>query len=111
MLKKCSVCKTEKPIRDFNKDNTDKSGIRAQCKKCQYAVQEKRYQNEHHKPVAKEKAREAYLSGKIQKPLFCEVCGETGKLERHHPNYDKPIEVVWVHRACHSQLHRSLKIA
>ncbi len=109
--KRCTVCKEVKPIEEYNKDDRDKSGIRSQCKKCQYAVQKSRYQREHYKPAAKDKARDAFVAGKIQKPLFCEICGRKGKLEKHHPDYNKPLEVVWVDRACHSQLHRSHKIA
>ena len=111
MAKECTVCGKTKELSEFNTDDRDKSGVRAQCKKCQYAVQRQRHYKEHFKPDAKEKARSAFKTGRIQKPLFCEVCGKKGKLERHHPNYNKPLEVIWVDRACHSKLHSSLKIA
>lgn len=37
---------------------------------------------------------------------FCEKCGTTEvKLERHHPDYSKPLEVVTLCRLCHEKLH------
>jgi hypothetical protein len=35
---------------------------------------------------------------------MCSWCGKPGKLERHHPDYAKPLEIVWVCLACHSLL-------
>lgn len=41
--------------------------------------------------------------GKI-KPEPCQQCGS--KLaQKHHPNYSKPLEVVWLCRDCHLTLH------
>ena len=38
------------------------------------------------------------------KPELCERCEEP-KVEMHHPDYDKPLEVVWLCRPCHLTLH------
>lgn len=35
------------------------------------------------------------------------ACGET-KVEGHHPDYKKPLEVIWMCRQCHSQLHKEM---
>lgn len=44
----------------------------------------------------------AIRSGKIiSAPCF--VCGE--KAEAHHPDYDQPLDVVWLCPAHHKQLH------
>lgn len=32
-------------------------------------------------------------------------CGEE-KAEMHHPDYDKPLEVQWLCRECHLELHK-----
>jgi len=109
--KQCSKCKKHKPLSEFNPEQRVKDGLRADCKSCQYAIQSKRYYAEHFKPEAKEIAREAYRQGKIQKPLFCERCRQTKRLEKHHPDYEKPTKIIWVCRRCHSLIHRSLKIA
>lgn len=38
----------------------------------------------------------------------CRHCG-SDKAEKHHPDYSKPLEVVWVCRDCHMALHRAAK--
>ena len=110
-FKKCSVCKEVKALSQFNIDRTDKGGIRAQCKTCQYKVQQQRYYQEGSKIRAKWKARDAYKTGKLQKPSCCQRCGKNKLLDRHHPNYSKPLKVIWVCRKCHIWLHSSLKSA
>ncbi len=42
----------------------------------------------------------------IKQPCF--VCGET-VVEGHHPDYDKPLAVVWLCVKHHKQLHREHK--
>jgi hypothetical protein len=37
-------------------------------------------------------------------PELCEVCG--GKAEKHHPDYGRPLEVKWLCRIHHRELHR-----
>jgi hypothetical protein len=40
--------------------------------------------------------------GRIKKPGHCSSCGSTEKrLEGHHLNYSKPLDVVWLCRDCH----------
>lgn len=99
--KRCTQCGQTKPLRAFNIDRNCKVGIRAQCQVCQYSIQSKRYYREKFKPQAKEKARQAYKNGLIQKPLFCEKCHEKKPLDKHHPDYNKPLEVMWLCRSCH----------
>ena len=41
--------------------------------------------------------------GKIQKQP-CEVCGEL-KVEAHHQDYNKPLEVQWLCRERHMEIH------
>jgi len=31
----------------------------------------------------------------------CKICGSTENLQRHHPDYSKPLEVVTLCRTCH----------
>jgi hypothetical protein len=37
----------------------------------------------------------------------CQMCGATKDLQKHHPDYSKPLEVVILCRSCHERLHRS----
>jgi hypothetical protein len=45
-------------------------------------------------------------------PDVCSVCFSQGvSLERHHPDYDRPLEVVWLCRKCHALIHRKYNYA
>ena len=35
----------------------------------------------------------------------CSICGSKENLQRHHPDYSKPLEVVTVCCKCHCQIH------
>ena len=49
-----------------------------------------------------------YLSrGKIKKEPCC-LCGSKDA-QMHHPDYDKPLWVVWMCRVCHLVEHRRLE--
>lgn len=39
------------------------------------------------------------------KAMPCEVCGTTEKVERHHHDYSKPLEITFLCRAHHHELH------
>lgn len=80
--------------------------------------------NYHYKKIAKQRhpkkvrAREAVFSalrsGKLHKPNHCEDCKKRfskNKIEGHHEDYDKPLEVIWLCRKCHRKLHRKLNSA
>lgn len=51
---------------------------------------------------AQEAANRAVAKGQIKKPENCEQCGAwTNKLEKHHKDYSKPLDVVWLCKPCH----------
>lgn len=41
----------------------------------------------------------------------CEKCGETKNLQRHHPDYSKPLWVVVVCEKCHLKIHGKEKVS
>jgi len=45
-------------------------------------------------------------SGTIVPPDACERCGSAGPLQAHHPDYSKPLDVVWLCTTCHGREHR-----
>ena len=59
------------------------------------------------KPTQKKtKARlKAYYKIKIPKGQLCERCNKDLAVERHHEDYNKPLEVVFMCKLCHAQLH------
>jgi hypothetical protein len=52
--------------------------------------------------------RGALRSGEVQK-LPCFVCG--AEAEAHHPNYDAPLDVVWLCSPHHKQAHALVRKA
>lgn len=50
-----------------------------------------------------------YLNkGEIIKPNICSVCSLNKKIYAHHHDYTKPLEVKWLCRSCHADIHRKL---
>lgn len=48
-----------------------------------------------------QKAHNAAIRHHKDAPSRCELCGRTKVLERHHPDYDKPLEIQWLCKKCH----------
>ena len=55
------------------------------------------------KYLDKLKARNAIK--KVTPDNKCHKCGGINKLERHHPDYSKPLEIITLCRKCHIQVH------
>ena len=129
--KKCSKCKVVKKAECFNKHPRSKSGLQGMCKGCvreynathkevnQKAVE--KYRHTEKGKTAKNKARQNWTDKNpkkanaaslakyaIQKGLLirkpCEVCEEV-KVDAHHPDYDKPLDVMWLCRLHHVAWH------
>lgn len=61
-----------------------------------------------HKKNANAKVQRALFNGVIIKPRECESCGMDKKLEAHHEDYNKPLEVIWLCIECHNKRHIEL---
>jgi DnaJ-class molecular chaperone len=48
----------------------------------------------------------AIKRGSILRPLKCTTCGTSGRIEAHHPDYNKPLFVEWLCPVCHGSAHR-----
>lgn len=58
------------------------------------------------KTNAREAVIQAVTTGKIMKPNACSQCYTITDVEAHHDNYDKPLDIKWLCKTCHSKLHR-----
>ena len=47
----------------------------------------------------------AIATGKMQRPAECDCCRSGGKIEAHHYDYGKPLDVQWLCRPCHLSIH------
>ncbi len=87
-------------------------GKQRQCLKC-HAEYMRDWRKEN-APSKKQRQRDSARSqvsvyvkrGKIKKPENCPKCGNSEKIEAHHPDYKKPREVEWLCRKCHLLHHR-----
>ncbi len=59
-------------------------------------------------PAAQTKVMCAKRAGRITPKDNCEKCGHDFsefKREAHHPDYSRPLDVIWLCKQCHGQLH------
>jgi len=46
----------------------------------------------------------AVKRGEIERPATCSRCGNAGRIEAHHSDYDKPLDVTWLCTSCHRRI-------
>jgi predicted DNA-binding protein YlxM (UPF0122 family) len=63
--------------------------------------------------AAQNKLEKAIQRGAIPRGITCERCGYSGTfkdgrtaIQAHHPDYAKPLEVIWLCQRCHHDEHR-----
>ena len=64
----------------------------------------KRKKENPEKQRAKDAANNALRSGKLKRKTKCELCGIGGLLHKHHSDYSKPFDVVWLCPKCHKKV-------
>lgn len=129
-MKICRGCKKEKDESEYYRDRPKHKTI--YCKRCSSLISRKAYvknrkqrlayfknrfkQNkktivarrsvidDHIKLAVNAKLRYAVRTGKVKK-LPCEVCGNKNS-QGHHPDYSKPLEVLWLCDKHHKEHHR-----
>lgn len=95
---------SKKTHREWRKKHPEKSG--EYSKKWYYKYREEiaqknraYYYDNIEKRDAKNLARVIPLGSK------CEVCESKSHLEKHHPDYSKPLEITTVCSSCHKMIH------
>lgn len=120
-MKTCFKCGQEKPLSEFYKHPQMADGHLNKCKECTKADTRKRERENPEsvlhsrlsayskKPTHKNAYRvvEAALrAGVIEKPHNCTICNcpDTEKrIEAHHFDYSKPLDVTWLCSYCHDK--------
>lgn len=62
-----------------------------------------------HKRNAQNKLARAVLKGVVIRKFECEKCTGTIKVEAHHEDYEKPLDVIWLCSKCHHERHVELR--
>ena len=77
------------------------------AKPTNYATVKRWIKRNRHAQRAHWKASKAQMGGVLVKPQACEQCGARRRqLEKHHPDYSKPLEVLWLCSKCHGLTRR-----
>jgi hypothetical protein len=121
-LNKCKLCTKQDVQADYARKRSDPGWTsqerergREKYRRLSYA---ERYKNKSHKYQAGYRSRwpdkrqahcivnNAIRSGRLVKPDACQECGLGGRVHGHHPDYSKPLEVMWLCPQCHGRQHR-----
>lgn len=57
------------------------------------------------KDNARQAVHYAVRKGRLTKPKECSRCGGKQRIQAHHKDYEKPLDVVWLCEQCHRQEH------
>jgi ribosomal protein S27AE len=88
----CRPCNTERQ-RQYRSTETGKRNI--------YNAVKKSTEKHWDKQMARAKLQYHINVGHIVKPNKCSHCNLKGKIEGHHEDYSKPLDVIWVCKPCH----------
>ena len=122
----CSKCKTGSADINYSKTKTKTKLIHYyHCRECNNKRARKYYKENSekvrqiiYKSIAKHfnkqtcrlETNAAIARGELVRPKACEVCNfKNRRIEAHHPDYEKPLEVNWLCTACHSQFDKEMR--
>ncbi len=113
-LNKCKIC-TKKDVSNHRTCNIEKirEYDRKRANEPNRLVAKINYtKNYRAKNLEKYKAHQAVnsalKSGKLKKQN-CTICGTWEKLESHHEDYSKPLDIIWFCSEHHKARHKELK--
>lgn len=124
-LRQCGRCKAFKALSAFTRDTSRSDGFRNRCRDCEKSrtatrvfapeYREKKKIRDAQRVVdPKKKAAGGILNGAVRRGVVspwpaCAVpeC-RVSKVEAHHPDYDRPLDVVWLCRSHHRLAHTAI---
>lgn len=95
---KCNLC-NRKLVKKYRETEVGWENYKKQAK-----IQ---YQRGKEKAKARNAINYLIYKGVLKKPDICTNCLSIGmKLEAHHSDYSKPLQVLWLCRQCHVVIHK-----
>jgi hypothetical protein len=125
---KCRLCRVRKGEHIFvNKPAPTKfyTRLRMRCNQCNTERVRKHRENnkERHYEITRKydfknpdkraswgKVKYAIDTGVLIRPDKCQLCNKKAKIDAHHKDYSKPLEVTFVCKACHNAIHKGVLI-
>lgn len=131
MNKKCTHCEKLLDTSHFYIDNDKPSWFKPRCKDCErilyrvkraknnetFTAKDTRYYQNHKEEIAQkrknkyspEKAKAHWMVNTALKKWIltkwiCQICG-SDNAQWHHEDYSKPLDIIWLCRPHHMQLH------
>jgi hypothetical protein len=138
LTKRCSKCGREKPLEQFKPHPGCRYGRSGQCRACYAAYRRawvrrnpervrecaRRYRRKaaslghrgrqqpfNRQDAARTIANLALRAGILPRKYRCEKCGieaRHARLYKHHADYGRPLDVVWLCGSCHGREHRKV---
>jgi len=100
-------------MRQLVKDWVNRNRERVNFLKKRWEEKNKSYHNKYNKKYNKSKQLKARNKSdrfiKIPERKLCEECKVNLVVEKHHEDYNKPLEVVFLCRKCHTQKREWIK--
>lgn len=104
---KCSTCNEWKPLSEFTKSTNAFRKVRGECRACgtirrrEWRAKNRDYENMVAR--ARKAVGSAVRRGELTRPTVCPVCNSSeNRIEAHHEDYSKPLEVSWLCSRCHT---------
>lgn len=116
LLGKCKDC-TKKDVRLHRQDNPEK--VRAYDRQRanqphrlaqRRALYEREWEVHPDRMRARTAVKNAVRDGRLDKKP-CAFCGSGGRVEAHHHDYAKPLDVTWLCPPCHRRFHALERMA
>lgn len=120
-VKVCRDCGEQREAAAFGADKRNRDGLKSYCKPCEarQAQEARRLRPHLHRGRRRrwnarhpERARAHWMineltrSGRLIRPTTCDRCSDpTGRIEAHHEDYSKPLDIIWLCHSCHVAHH------
>ena len=120
-MKTCFKCGQEKPLSAFYRHPQMADGHLNKCADC-IKADRRLHEREHPDKVLESRIKQcakkpthknaykcvemAVKSGVMDKPHVCSICGRPDtekRIEAHHHDYTKPLDVIWLCSVCHDK--------
>jgi ribosomal protein S27AE len=112
---KCKECALD-DLKKYQKDNHDRLinlrrlrydivgyAPKWRSKEATKRAKKKWAENHRDEKRARDRVCHAVHTGKLIRPDFCSKCSSIGRVEAHHEDYSRPLDVIWLCKKCHAK--------